>query len=197
MPLAPAYRPEPRFFDLGEDYGDAVRPADFPQTILRFRNDPAAATVGLETLDDAEWIAHFGRFQPLPGQPGPVAMRYHGHQFRTYNPDLGDGRGFLAAQLRAADGRLLDLGTKGSGQTPWSRGGDGRLTLKGGVREVLAAEMLEVQAKRQAIGGIAYGEDSSWQMEFEESFKMEISDDDAQKIATVGDAVAYIEAHAK
>src|SRR5919107_6190514 len=40
-------------------------------------------------------------------------------------------------------GRLLDLGTKGSGQTPWSRHADGRLTLKGGVREVLATEMLE------------------------------------------------------
>ncbi|HST91974.1 MAG TPA: protein adenylyltransferase SelO family protein, partial [Brevundimonas sp.] len=43
------------------------------------------------------------------------------------------------------DGRLLDLGTKGSGQTPWSRGADGRLTLKGGMREVLAAAMLEAQ----------------------------------------------------
>jgi len=124
--------------------------------VLRFRNHRAAATVGLETLSDAEWIAHFGRFEPLPGQPGPVAMRYHGHQFRTYNPDLGDGRGFLAAQLReqpdaqaasdsAPEGRLLDLGTKGSGTTPWSRTADGRLTLKGGVREVLAAEMLEAQ----------------------------------------------------
>ena len=61
-----------------------------------------------------------------------------------YNPDLGDGRGFLHAQLRdAVDGRLLDLATKGSGQTPWSRNGDGRLTLKGGVREILATEMLE------------------------------------------------------
>src|SRR6185295_8001328 len=68
---------------------------------------------------------------------------YHGHQFRTYNPDLGDGRGFLFAQLRDDGGRLLDLATKGSGQTPYSRFGDGRLTLKGGVREVLAAEMLE------------------------------------------------------
>ena len=143
MPASSAYRPEPRFFDLGDEYGDAVRPAEFPRAILRFRNDRAAATVGLETLTDAEWIAHFARFQPLPGQPGPVAMRYHGHQFRTYNPDLGDGRGFLAAQLRARDGRLLDLGTKGSGQTPWSRGADGRLTLKGGLREILAAEMLE------------------------------------------------------
>lgn len=70
-------------------------------------------------------------------------MRYHGHQFGTYNPDLGDGRGFLFAQLRDQSGRLLDLGTKGSGQTPWSRNGDGRLTLKGGVREILAASYLE------------------------------------------------------
>lgn len=161
MPVDPAYRPEPRFFDLGEAYGDAVRSADFPETILRVRNDRAAATVGLDSLTDTEWIAHFGRFQPLPGQPAPVAMRYHGHQFRTYNPDLGDGRGFLAAQMRERPptptggareatgeqtvGRLLDLGTKGSGTTPWSRSGDGRLTLKGGVREVLAAAMLEAQ----------------------------------------------------
>ena len=145
MPVSPDHAPDPRFFDLGEDYGDAVRAAEFPRTILRVRNDRAAASVGLETLTDGEWIAHFGRFEPLPGQPGPVAMRYHGHQFRTYNPDLGDGRGFLAAQIRDGEGRLLDLGTKGSGQTPWSRAGDGRLTLKGGVREVLAAEMLESQ----------------------------------------------------
>ncbi|WP_125256151.1 protein adenylyltransferase SelO family protein [Brevundimonas fluminis] len=143
MPVARVYSPEPRFFDLGEDYGDAVRAAEFPQALLRFRNDRAAAEVGLETLTGPEWIDHFGRFAPLPGQPGPVAMRYHGHQFRTYNPDLGDGRGFLAAQMRDAGGRLVDLGTKGSGRTPWSRGADGRLTLKGGVREVLAAEMLQ------------------------------------------------------
>ncbi|WP_447910738.1 protein adenylyltransferase SelO [Brevundimonas bullata] len=143
MPVSPAYRPDPRFIDLGPDYGDPVQAADFPQTILRVRNDRAAASVGLETLSDDELLAHFGRFAPLPGQPAPIAMRYHGHQFRTYNPDIGDGRGFLAAQLRDDQNRLLDLGTKGSGQTPWSRHADGRLTLKGGVREVLAAAMLE------------------------------------------------------
>ena len=143
MPVSPAYRPDPRFIDLGPDYGDPVQAADFPQTILRVRNDRAAASVGLETLSDDEWLAHFGRFAPLPGQPAPIAMRYHGHQFRTYNPDIGDGRGFLAAQLRDDQNRLLDLGTKGSGPTPWSRHADGRLTLKGGVREVLASAMLE------------------------------------------------------
>ena len=160
MPVSTTYRPEPRFAALGSEFGDPVQAAAFPQTILRHRHNRAAASVGLDRLTDAEWIAHFGRFEPLPGQPGPIAMRYHGHQFRTYNPDLGDGRGFLAAQMRetplkqtsaareavvADTGRLLDLGTKGSGQTPWSRMGDGRLTLKGGVREVLAAAMLEAQ----------------------------------------------------
>jgi uncharacterized protein YdiU (UPF0061 family) len=144
MPIDAAYQPDPRFAGLGEDFSDEVAPADFPATVLRFRNDAAAASVGLGDLDEAEWMAHFARFQPLPAQPGPLAMRYHGHQFRTYNPELGDGRGFLFAQLREAGaGRLLDLATKGSGQTPWSRFGDGRLTLKGGVREVLAAEMLQ------------------------------------------------------
>jgi uncharacterized protein YdiU (UPF0061 family) len=129
---------------LQPDFADPVAAADFPQTILRFRNDRWAPTVGLEGLSDEEWVAHFGRFQPLEGSlPGPLALRYHGHQFRVYNPDIGDGRGFLFAQLRDGDGRLLDLGTKGSGQTPYSRFGDGRLTLKGGVREILATEMLE------------------------------------------------------
>jgi uncharacterized protein YdiU (UPF0061 family) len=145
MPIAQTYRPDPRFQTLGVDYADPVAPASFPATDIRFRNDRIAARIGLETLTDAEWIAAFARFEPLPdNQIKPLAMRYHGHQFRTYNPQLGDGRGFLFAQAReAGTGRLLDLGTKGSGQTPWSRDGDGRLTLKGGVREVLATEMLE------------------------------------------------------
>ena len=145
MPVSDAYHPDPRFMALGGEFADPVEPASFPKSVVRFRNDRAAATIGLDTLAEAEWIAHFARFEPLPdNQPRPLAMRYHGHQFRSYNPDLGDGRGFLFAQQReAGTGRLLDLGTKGSGQTPWSRQGDGRLTLKGGVREVLATEMLE------------------------------------------------------
>ncbi len=99
--------------------------------------------MGLGDLTPDAWLAHFSKFDPLPRNlEKPLALRYHGHQFDVYNPQLGDGRGFLFAQLRD-DSRLLDLGTKGSGRTPWSRGGDGKLTLKGGVREVLATEMLE------------------------------------------------------
>ena len=139
-----AYTPEPRHHELGEVFFDPVEPTTFPEHILRHRNDRAAREVGLDGLSDDEWIRHFGQFVPLPdNMPKPLALRYHGHQFRAYNPDLGDGRGFLFAQLRDGSGRLLDLGTKGSGTTPWSRGGDGRLTLKGAVRELLATEMLD------------------------------------------------------
>lgn len=138
------FQPATAILALGEGFYDPVTPADFPQTQLRFRNDSAAAEIGLDGLSDAGWIAHFGRFVPLPGSLGqPLALRYHGHQFRTYNPELGDGRGFLFAQCIDARGRLMDLGTKGSGTTPHSRMGDGRLTLKGAVREILATEMLE------------------------------------------------------
>ena len=139
------FRPSRRHAALGPVFYDPVEAARFPAHVLRYRNQPWAVRCGLGGLDEAAWLDHFGRFVPLPGSfPQPLALRYHGHQFRHYNPDLGDGRGFLFAQLHdLQDGRLLDLGTKGSGTTPWSRQGDGRLTLKGGVREVLATAMLE------------------------------------------------------
>ena len=144
LPQPASYTPETAIHELGPAFYDPVAAADFPQTILRFRNDRWAPAVGLDGLSDEEWLRHFGRFEPLPDNlPEPLALRYHGHQFRSYNPEIGDGRGFLFAQLRDGAGRLLDLGTKGSGQTPYSRFGDGRLTLKGGVREILATEMLE------------------------------------------------------
>ncbi|MGC1307795.1 MAG: YdiU family protein [Phormidesmis sp.] len=127
--------------DLGGDYFDLVKPATFPKHSLRFRNDDLLKQIGLlpEDVRDRDFIETFGKFE---NHDTFLALRYHGYQFRSYNPNLGDGRGFLYAQVRGHDGRLYDLGTKGSGPTPYSRGGDGRLTLKGGVREVLASEAL-------------------------------------------------------
>ncbi|MDX2213998.1 MAG: YdiU family protein [Oculatellaceae cyanobacterium bins.114] len=132
---------EPAFESLGEDYYDRVSAAEFPQHTLRFRNDDLLPKIGLDPSEvtDEHFIEAFGKFI---GRVPLLAMRYHGYQFGEYNPYLGDGRGFLYGQVRGVDGELYDFGTKGSGSTPYSRGGDGRLTLKGGVREVLAAEML-------------------------------------------------------
>ena len=144
MPVTARYRPSPRHATLGEGFFDVVRPARFPLETPRFWNERWAARVGLGDLSPEERAAGFCKFRPLPDNLSePLALRYHGHQFGVYNPMLGDGRGFLFAQLVDPAGRLLDLATKGSGTTPWSRDGDGRLTLKGGVREALATEMLE------------------------------------------------------
>lgn len=150
MPPSSTYRPDPAYETLnaqsGGAFADPVEAAHFPKHILRYRNARWAEAVGLAGLGAEEWETAFAHFEPLSGNMSrPLAMRYHGHQFRSYNPDIGDGRGFIYAQLRDRQGRLLDLATKGSGQTPYSRQGDGRLTLKGGVREVLAAAMLEAQ----------------------------------------------------
>lgn len=127
--------------NLGDDYFDRVTPATFPEHILRFRNDDVLRRLDLppEQVSDRDFIEAFGEFK---GQETFLALRYHGYQFRSYNPFLGDGRGFLYGQVQGKDGKLYDFGTKGSGATPYSRGGDGRLTLKGGVREVLASEAL-------------------------------------------------------
>ncbi|WP_414567590.1 protein adenylyltransferase SelO [Nostoc sp. CCY 9925] len=126
---------------LGDDYYDEVAAEEFPQHILRWRNNALLPRLGLDpqVVKDEDFITAFGKFE---GRKPFLAMRYHGYQFGEYNPLLGDGRGFLYGQVRGTDGQLYDFGTKGSGRTPYSRGGDGLLTLKGGVREVLAAEAL-------------------------------------------------------
>ncbi|MGK7873586.1 MAG: YdiU family protein [Xenococcaceae cyanobacterium] len=132
---------EPALEGLGDDYFDEVAAAEFPQHILRFRNDSLLPLLGLnpESVTDNHFIEAFGKFQGI--RPF-LALRYHGYQFGEYNPYLGDGRGFLYGQVRGTDSQIYDFGTKGSGRTPYSRNADGRLTLKGGVREVLAAEAL-------------------------------------------------------
>lgn len=127
--------------NLGDQFYDPVVAAEFPIHILRFRNNQLLPKIGLteRAIEDSHFIESFGKFQGI--RPF-LALRYHGYQFGAYNPYLGDGRGFIYGQVRGVDGNLYDLGTKGSGRTPYSRNADGRLTLKGGVREVLASEAL-------------------------------------------------------
>jgi uncharacterized protein YdiU (UPF0061 family) len=138
---------EPAIEALGNQYFDEVESAEFPQHLLRFRNDAVLSKLGLVPagVTDEHFIEAFGRFQ---GRRPLLALCYHGYQFGQYNPRLGDGRGFLYGQVRGIDGELYDLGTKGSGTTPYSRAADGRLTLKGGVREVLASEALHALGVR-------------------------------------------------
>ncbi len=76
------YEAAPIHLDLDKRFYRQVEAARFPRHVLRWRNDRAAATVGLAGLDDGEWIDHFAGFKPLPDNlQAPLALCYHGHQF--------------------------------------------------------------------------------------------------------------------
>ncbi len=106
-------------------------------------NDDLAADLGL----DAAWLRSDDGVAMLAGNavpPGarPVAMAYAGHQFGNYNPQLGDGRALLLGERTTPDGRLVDMHLKGSGRTPFARGGDGRAALGPMLREYVIAEAM-------------------------------------------------------
>jgi uncharacterized protein YdiU (UPF0061 family) len=78
----------------------------------------------------------------VPGGATPVAQAYAGHQFGGFVPRLGDGRALLLGELVDADGRLRDLHLKGSGRTPFARGGDGLAAVGPMLREYVVSEAM-------------------------------------------------------
>ena len=141
-----AYRPETAILELGDAFLRSRRgrrfPADDPALPQRSRGGDGRARRPDRRRMDRAISAASSRCRAT--SPQPLALRYHGHQFRVYNPDLGDGRGFLFAQLRDdATAGCSTSAPRARARRPGRRFGDGRLTLKGGVREVLATEMLE------------------------------------------------------
>ena len=73
----------------------------------------------------------------------PLAMKYGGHQFGQYNPDLGDGRGLLLGEVLNNKGERWDLHLKGAGKTAYSRFGDGRAVLRSSIREYLVSAAMQ------------------------------------------------------
>lgn len=106
-------------------------------------NPPVARLIGLDPccVSPVEIARVCGGIEDWHGT-APLAMKYTGHQFGTYNPDLGDGRGLLLGEVLGQDGKRLDLHLKGAGKTAFSRFGDGRAVLRSSIREYLASEAM-------------------------------------------------------
>ena len=114
-----------------------------PEPRLLVLNEPLAAELGL----DAAWLRspdglRFLAGSLVPSGAAPVAQAYAGHQFGGYVPRLGDGRALLLGELVDADGRLRDIHLKGSGRTPFSRGGDGLAAVGPMLREYIVSEAM-------------------------------------------------------
>jgi uncharacterized protein YdiU (UPF0061 family) len=131
-----------------------VAPA--PQLLLL--NRPLAAELGLDLTDAeaASWLSGAA----LPPGADPIAQAYAGHQFGGFSPQLGDGRAHLLGEILAPDGRRFDLQLKGSGKTPFSRGGDGKAAVAPMLREVLIAEFMAAVGipTTRALAVVATGE---------------------------------------
>ena len=121
----------------------AWRPARVPQPGLAVFNHELARELGwpADALDSPVGAALFAG-NALPEGAQPVAQGYAGHQFGGYSPQLGDGRALLLGEVRDAAGQLRDVAFKGSGRTPFSRGGDGKAALGPMLREYLVSEAM-------------------------------------------------------
>ena len=113
----------------------------------------------------AEWcqtqaaLAGFAGNEPFAGS-APIATVYAGHQFGSYNPQLGDGRAILLGEWLSDDGKRWDIQLKGAGPTPFSRGGDGRSPIGPVVREFLMSEAMHSLGvpTTRALAAVASGE---------------------------------------
>lgn len=136
--------------------GDAAK----APSMVRLNHDLAQA-LGLdaEALDGPEGAAIFSGAEAPEGAE-PLAMAYAGHQFGGFSPQLGDGRAVLLGEVIDRDGIRRDIHLKGSGKTPFSRGGDGKAAIGPVLREYLVGEAMHAMGvpSTRALAAVLTGE---------------------------------------
>lgn len=131
------------YIELPEDFYQKVSPSSAVAPELISFNTDLARELGanLETIDEKKLTDVFSGKEILPGSI-PIAQAYAGHQFGNFVPSLGDGRAILLGEIITPKGLRFDIQLKGSGQTPFSRRGDGRSALGPVIREYILSEAM-------------------------------------------------------
>lgn len=131
------------FKNLNPALSSAVMPSPLHKPFLVSANPLAAELIGLDKdqLYTEQFVDVLSGRQLLANSQ-PIAMIYSGHQFGSYNPQLGDGRGLLLGDISTEQHGSWDLHLKGAGKTPYSRFGDGRAVLRSSIREYLGSEAM-------------------------------------------------------
>ena len=131
------------YLELGDPFYVKTPPTPVTNPALIHFNQSLASELGLDVgdLDPADIAAVFSGNR-MPDGAEPLATAYAGHQFGHFNPQLGDGRALLLGEVQAPDGHGYEIQLKGSGQTVFSRNGDGRAALGPVIREYLLSEAM-------------------------------------------------------
>lgn len=150
-----------RFAGLGQRFYSRLPPTPVAQPELIRVNAALARELGI----DPDWLASEAGIaavagNSVPAGAEPLAAVYAGHQFGSWNPRLGDGRALLLGEVVDPQGRRWDIQLKGSGPTPYSRGGDGRAPLGPVLREYLVSEAMAARgiASTRALAAVTTGE---------------------------------------
>ena len=130
-----------RFIDLGPEFYQEKQPDPVTDPYLVDYSPSVGQLIDLPEEGGDNFLANFSGNQPMEGAR-PLAMAYSGHQFGSYNPKLGDGRGLLLGEVSNKENISWDVHLKGAGPTRFARGFDGRATLKSSIREHLGSEAL-------------------------------------------------------
>ncbi len=142
---------------LPERFYARVTPTPVREPRLFFANRPLAGRLGLdpEKLDATVFAGN-----SVPPGAEPIALAYAGHQFGAFVSQLGDGRAILLGEVIGSDERRRDVQWKGTGRTPFSRGGDGRAALGPVMREALVSEAMSALGvpTTRALAAVATGE---------------------------------------
>ena len=147
--------------DLGDGFAVPWPPARAPAPQLLFLNGELSNELGLplSSLPDEDAAALLSG-NALPPGAEPIAQAYAGHQFGGFSPQLGDGRALLLGEVIDRHGQRRDIAFKGSGRTPFSRGGDGKAAVGPMLREVLIGEAMHALGvpTTRALAVVATGE---------------------------------------
>jgi uncharacterized protein YdiU (UPF0061 family) len=146
---------------LPERFFARQAPVPVAQPRLIKLNEALAEQLGLDTavLGSPEGLAMLAGNQ-VPAGADPLAMAYAGHQFGGFVPRLGDGRALLLGEILDPNGERFDIQLKGSGRTPFSRGGDGRAWVGPVLREYILSEAMQALGipTTRSLAAVATGE---------------------------------------
>ncbi|MGI9239529.1 MAG: protein adenylyltransferase SelO [Verrucomicrobiales bacterium] len=146
---------------LPENFFARQSPSQVPDPQLIRLNQSLARQLGLDPswLESADGVSMLAG-NALPAGAEPIAQAYAGHQFGGFVPQLGDGRAVLLGELIDVDGQRRDVQLKGSGRTPFSRGGDGKSALGPVIREYILSEAMAALGvpTTRALAALSTGE---------------------------------------
>ncbi len=157
----PAIHFDNTYAQLPESFYTKISPAQVPEPKLLRINSKLAQMLEI----DADWLQSREGISVLSGNTiadgsEPLAQVYAGHQFGGYNPQLGDGRAILLGEIIGTDSQRYDMQLKGSGRTPYSRGGDGKAALGPVIREYILSEAMAALGvpTTRALAAVTTGE---------------------------------------